>query len=185
MISIPEVLEFKKLSSESTSTHLMKGTHMTTTSKVPSESYLYGLLRHNVTQRRKVEAELFTLKVRESWAKAIQAGLQLDREPYYEGDFDLVVFPQGRVCFGEEKLLEYLRTNRRNALGNLIGDDRLKELIEEELHEDFEKFGIELRWRTIENKIRGSSKVLELHFKSEDAPSSLDSQSVTSAGIEG
>ncbi|MEO5949864.1 MAG: hypothetical protein ABIQ04_00275 [Candidatus Saccharimonadales bacterium] len=136
----------------------------------PSEAFL-----EVQAQRKVISNQLFELTVKDNWFKALDSSLRsytggstVTHDRYYAKPELKGLY--GRLYLGGSELTQTAREYKEDALGEKINDDRLKELIEEVLHDELEKYGIELKWYRRRNW-DGTDRVLLMYSKSENVPS--------------
>lgn len=149
------------------------------TDEVITREYHSALLLDNARQRRELDGRQFALTVRESWARVVKNVVQ-DGQPE-------LVNVHGRVFLGGDELMVTARRSMERALNaGRINDAELKELIEEELFDELDRFGIVLEWRTVGRTYGNYNRVLDLYYKSEAiSPASDLSALVSGDGVEG
>lgn len=116
--------------------------------------------------------QMFELLVKNNWFGALGTTLRhLDAEA---GDYVYHHEPRlvsgfHRCYVGGREVYHEARKHKERAIDETVDDDRLKELIEEVLADELEKYSIVLQWHTRHNW-DGSDRVLYMYHASEDIP---------------
>jgi|GEM_PF-4985423 len=103
-------------------------------------------------QQKALGHQLFELLVWDNWYGSLGVALRgyefadSGREYTYRSEPNYSPDEHGHHNYVGGSTLEQARRYKAKALGEEIDDDRLKELVEEVLHDELEKYNIELRW---------------------------------------
>jgi hypothetical protein len=122
-----------------------------------------------MAQKAVLGHQLFELLVWDNWYGTLSVALHdygspnpPRREPSYrsEPEFDVGDYPN----YIGGSTLQQARKFKAAALGEEVTDDRLKELVEELLKDELEKYNIELRWM-YRNAWDGQDRILCIYPK--------------------